>query len=116
LIQNLPSGDILRPTQLLLRIFLVAALATVGASLASAQAPQPQAAQQPQANEQPSVADGPIEQAAKALEKAKQDLVALEDGVRQKGDDDDALVALAGKTDELGRSVLNISVGLRPRL
>jgi len=116
LIQNLPSGDILRPTQLLLRIFLVAALATVGASLASAQAPQPQAAQQPQATEQASVADGPIEQATKALEKAKQDLVALEDGVRQKGDDDDALVAVAGKTDELGRSVLNISVGLRPRL
>ncbi|MBZ9788754.1 mechanosensitive ion channel family protein [Rhizobium sp. 3T7] len=106
----------MRPTRLLLRILLVAALAGVGANLASAQTPAPQASQPPQATEQASVADSSIEQASKAIEKAKQDLASLEDGVKQKSDDDDALVVLAGKTDELGRSVLNISVGLRPRL
>ncbi|RDJ12362.1 mechanosensitive ion channel family protein [Rhizobium grahamii] len=106
----------MRPTQFLLRILLVATLAIVGANLAGAQMAAPQAPQPTQATEQPTVVDSPVEQAAKAIEKAKQDLASLEDGVKQKSDDDDALVALAGKTDELGRAVLNVSVSLRPRL
>ncbi|KQV83188.1 mechanosensitive ion channel family protein [Rhizobium sp. Root1220] len=106
----------MRLTHLLLRILFVVSLLGAGAGIANAQAQQPQSAQQPQATEQAPPADSPIEQASKAIDKAKSDLASLQEGVKQSSDDDDALVTLAGKADALGRSVIDTSVSLRPRL
>ncbi|NKF32924.1 mechanosensitive ion channel family protein, partial [Pseudomonas sp. BGM005] len=59
--------------------------------------------------------DTPSAQAAKELEKAKVQLGSLQDSVKQNADNDDALVGIATKADELSRAVITISVNLRPR-
>jgi potassium efflux system protein len=114
-----PSGDILRLTPILLRTFLFLSLAAVGGSLVHAQTPQPQPVQlqpQQQSAEPAALATTAVEQAAKDVEKAKSALASLQDGVKQNGEDDDALVTLNGKADQLGRTVTGISSGFAPRL
>lgn len=101
----------LRP--ILLRTILLLTLAVAGAHFkgAAAFAQEPQA---PAAVQAP-LADTPFDQATKEIDKAKVQLTALQDGVKQNADNDDALVGLATKADELSRAVITISVNLRPR-
>ncbi|TCB56911.1 mechanosensitive ion channel family protein, partial [Rhizobium leguminosarum bv. viciae] len=101
----------LRP--ILLRTILLLTLAVAGAHFKGAAA----LAQEPQApaSAQAPLADTPLDQATKEIDKAKVQLTALQDGVKQNADNDDALVGLATKADELSRAVITISVNLRPR-
>ncbi|ANK92085.1 mechanosensitive ion channel MscS protein [Rhizobium sp. N6212] len=103
----------LRLRSILLRTIFLVTLALAGAHFESAaafaQEPQPQAAA-----EAPLV-DTPSAQAAKEIEKAKVQLGSLQDSVKENADNDDALVGLATKADELSRAVITISVNLRPR-
>ncbi|WP_434732709.1 mechanosensitive ion channel family protein [Rhizobium sp. YTUHZ044] len=103
----------MRLRSILLRTILLMTLALAGAHFESAaafaQEPQPQAAA-----ETPPV-DTPSAQAAKEIEKAKVQLGSLQDSVKENADNDDALVGLATKADELSRAVITISVNLRPR-
>ncbi|MBY5763733.1 mechanosensitive ion channel family protein [Rhizobium leguminosarum] len=101
----------LRP--ILLRTILLLTLAVAGAHFKGAAAfaqepPAPVATQAP-------LTDAPFDQATKEIDKAKVQLTALQDGVKQNADNDDALVGLATKADELSRAVITISVNLRPR-
>ncbi|RUL98789.1 mechanosensitive ion channel family protein [Rhizobium chutanense] len=102
----------MRLRSILLRTILLVTLALAGAHFGSAaavaQEPQTQAAAQP-------AVDTPFDQAAKEIEKAKTQLAAFQDSVKQNADNDDALVGLATKADELSRAVITISVNLRPR-
>ncbi|PDT03503.1 mechanosensitive ion channel protein [Rhizobium chutanense] len=102
----------MRLRSILLRTILLVTLALAGAHFESAaavaQEPQTQAAAQP-------AVDTPFDQAAKEIEKAKTQLAAFQDSVKQNADNDDALVGLATKADELSRAVITISVNLRPR-
>ncbi|MBB2713999.1 mechanosensitive ion channel family protein [Rhizobium sophoriradicis] len=103
----------MRLRTILLRTILLMTLAFAGAHFESAAA----LAQEPQtqaAAETP-IVDTPSDQAAKELEKAKVQLGSLQDSVKQNADNDDALVGIAAKADELSRAVITISVNLRPR-
>jgi potassium efflux system protein len=110
----------LRLTRILLRTFLFLSLAIAGTGVGYAQTQAPATAQapaQPPATEQAAPPpSAPAEQAAKRMAKAKADFTALQESVKQNRDDDDGLVALAGRADELNRSVADISAGLAPRL
>ncbi|OCJ04417.1 mechanosensitive ion channel protein [Rhizobium sp. AC44/96] len=103
----------MRLTLVLLRTVLFLALTSVGAAVVHAQtAPVVQ-----QQTEAPApLANTAIEDAAKAIDKAKNELASLQNGVKENGSDDDALVALAGKADQLGRSVAGVSAAGKPRL
>ncbi|PDV88917.1 mechanosensitive ion channel protein [Rhizobium sp. H4] len=103
----------MRLRTILLRTILLMTLVLAGAHFESAAA----LAQEPQtqaAAETPLV-DTPSAQAAKEIEKAKVQLGSLQDSVKQNADNDDALVGIAAKADELSRAVITISVNLRPR-
>ncbi|QFY60494.1 mechanosensitive ion channel family protein [Rhizobium grahamii] len=110
----------MRLTNILVRSFFFLAVAAAGAGLIHAQTLQPQPApsqtQQQQPVEAGKLASTAVEQAAKDLEKAKADLASLQSAVKQASDDDDALVASAGKADQLNRSLVAISGGFGPRL
>lgn len=140
-----PPGGFLRLTHWLFRTVLLLSLAVAGLHLDGkavfAQAPQPAAEAQTQtapsqaapsqtapsqaapgqappasaAATEPPLANGALDQALKDIDKAKNQLVSLQDRVKQNADNDDALVELAGQTDELGRGVIATSVSLRPR-
>ncbi len=140
-----PPGGFLRLTHWLFRTVLLLSLAVAGLHLDGkavfAQAPQPAAEAQtqsapaqtapsqtapsqaapgqappaPAAATEPPLANGALDQALKDIDKAKNQLVSLQDRVKQNADNDDALVELAGQTDELGRGVIATSVSLRPR-
>ncbi|MFC5756937.1 mechanosensitive ion channel family protein [Rhizobium sp. GCM10022189] len=118
----------MRLTHWLLRTVLLLSLAVAGLHLdgrsAFAQAPQPAAEPQTQTQAAPTqaapaaeapLANGALDQALKDIDKAKNELASLQDRVKQNADNDDALVELAGKADELGRGVIATSVSLRPR-
>ncbi|QWW66357.1 mechanosensitive ion channel family protein [Rhizobium sp. WYJ-E13] len=130
----------MRLTHWLLRTVLLLSLVVTGLHLdgevAFAQAPQPAAEAQTQpAQTQPAqtqaapvqaapiqaapaeapLANTGLDQALKDIDKAKNQLVSLQDRVKQNADNDDALVELAGQVDELGRGVIATSVSLRPR-
>jgi len=104
----------LRLRPILLRTILLLTLAVAGAHFkgAAAFAQEPQA---PAAAQEAPLTDTPLDQAAKEIDKAKVQLTALQDGAKQSADNDDALVGLAAKADELSRAVITISVNLRPR-
>ncbi|ARM88859.1 mechanosensitive ion channel MscS protein [Rhizobium sp. CIAT894] len=102
----------MRLRSILLRTILLVTLTLAGAHFESAAAIAQE--QQTQAAAQPAV-DTPFDQAAKEIEKAKTQLAAFQDSVKQNADNDDALVGLATKADELSRAVITISVNLRPR-
>ena len=110
---TLPEA-LLRLRPILLRTILLLTLAVAGAHFkgAAAFAQEPQA---PAAAQEAPLTDTPLDQAAKEIEKAKVQLTALQDGAKQNADNDDALVGLATKADELSRAVITISVNLRPR-
>ncbi len=135
-----PPGGFSRLTHWLFRTVLLLSLAVAGLHLDGqavfAQAPQPAAEAQtqsapaqtapsqaapgqappaPAAATEPPLANGALDQALKDIDKAKNQLVSLQDRVKQNADNDDALVELAGQTDELGRGVIATSVSLRPR-
>ena len=78
-----------------------------------------QTAQPPQqANEQPQptpLANGLLEAAVTDLNKAKKEYASLQDSAKQPGGDDETLVALSGRADDLNRSVATISTRLKPR-
>ncbi|MDR9771553.1 mechanosensitive ion channel family protein [Rhizobium hidalgonense] len=103
----------MRLRSILLRTILLVTLALAGAHFKGAAA----FAQEPQASAaaHAPLADTPLDQAAKEIDKAKVQLTALQDGVKQNADNDDALVGLATTADELSRAVITISVNLRPR-
>lgn len=88
---------------------IVLLLQAAGAVLAQqASAPAPVASQ--------ASAVDPLAALAQTIEKARRQLVSLQD-LAGKGNNDDArLVDLKGKVDDLGRSVLKSTVNLRPRL
>jgi potassium-dependent mechanosensitive channel len=108
-------------------LLLMLAVGTLGPSaarLALAQ-DQPSAAQvqtQPSAApaQQPApapakLADGPLDRAASDLDQARKQLASLQDAAKKSANDDDALVTLSGKADELNRSIAAISASLKPR-
>jgi small-conductance mechanosensitive channel len=106
----------LRLTHILLRTILLLTLAIAGADMHAGLAlaqdqPSPQ-----QQGEQAPLASTTLDQAVKDIEQAKKQLVSLQDSTKESADNDDALVGISGKADELGRSVITISVNLRPRL
>ena len=104
----------MRLTRFLLQSLLFVSLAVAGAGSTYAQTPPPAA---PTQSAQPAAAQsGPGDQAAKHMAKAKADFAALQESVKQSVDDDDGLVALAGRVDELNRGVAGISGGITPRL
>ncbi|KPH05013.1 mechanosensitive ion channel family protein [Rhizobium acidisoli] len=102
----------MRLRSILLRTILLVTLALAGAHFEGAAAFAQEAQTQAAA---PAPVDTPFDQAAKEIDKAKVQLTALQDGVKQNADNDDALVGLATKADELSRAVITISVNLRPR-
>ncbi|MBB3452546.1 small-conductance mechanosensitive channel [Rhizobium sp. BK313] len=77
------------------------------------QQPEKQPAGQPP--QSPQLANGLLDAAVADLNKAKKDFASIEDDSKEGGADDNALVALSGRTDELGRSVAAISARLKPR-
>jgi potassium efflux system protein len=94
-------------------IFALSAGGMPGGSAAAQEQPQAQA----QTQQAPApVADSPFNQTVKDIEKARSKLASLQESVKQKIDDDDALVGLSAQVDELGRNILATSVNLRPRL
>jgi small-conductance mechanosensitive channel len=72
-----------------------------------------QPAAQPQQPAQ--LANGVLDRAAADLEKARKQLASLQDGAKQSANDDEALVVLSGKADELNRAIAGISASLKPR-
>ncbi|WP_041678679.1 mechanosensitive ion channel family protein [Rhizobium etli] len=103
----------MRLRYILLRTIFLVTLALAGARFESAAAfaQEPQ----PQARAEAPLVDTPSALAAKEIEKAKVQLGSLQDSVKENADNDDALVGLATKADELSRAVITISVNLRPR-
>jgi potassium efflux system protein len=95
------------------------ALAQEQPSTAQSQ-PQPQAGQ-PQAGQaqhpaQPAkLADGLLDRAASDVDKARKQLASLQEAAQKSVNDDDALVMLSGKADDLNRSIAGISASLKPR-
>ncbi|MGG6893781.1 mechanosensitive ion channel domain-containing protein [Rhizobium sp. BR 315] len=75
---------------------------------------QAQPAEQADQQSQP-VANGLIDAAMADLNKAKKEYASLHDSAKQPGGDDETLVALSGRADELNRSVTAISARLKPR-
>ncbi|ULR45646.1 mechanosensitive ion channel family protein [Rhizobium sp. K102] len=102
----------MRLRTILLRTILLMTLALAGAHFESAAA---LAQEQTQAAAETPLVDTPSAQAAKEIERAKVQLGSLQDSVKQNADNDDALVGIAAKADELSRAVITISVNLRPR-
>ncbi len=74
-----------------------------------------QQAQPVQQSEQPPLANGLLDTAIADLNQAKKDFISLEESSKNEGADDDALVALSGRTDDLNRSIMAISARLKPR-
>ncbi|MET0747099.1 MAG: mechanosensitive ion channel family protein [Rhizobium sp.] len=91
--------------------------AATGVPGASAQQPAPQVdAARPDAQPAtPPAADTPLDRTAAEIEQTRKQLAALQDSIKQSATDDDALVTLAGKADDLGRSAAAISGRLKPR-
>ncbi len=72
--------------------------------------PQQQADQQIQP-----LANGLLDAAVADLNKARKDYASLHDSAKQPGGDDETLVALSGRADELGRAIAGVSARLKPR-
>lgn len=104
----------MRPILASIRILLFA-LCAMTTCLAGAYA-QDQASQTGDTVQQaePSSGGG-LEKAGAELEQVRKQLSSLQDGIKQNASDDNALVALAGKADDLNRSVSAISTRLKPR-
>lgn len=75
-----------------------------------AQQPPQQTGQQP-----PQLANGLLDAAVADLDKAKKEYASLQDSTKQPGGDDETLVALSGRADDLNRSVAALSARLKPR-
>ncbi len=67
-----------------------------------------------QQKQQPPAANG-LDRTAAEIAQARKQLSSLEDSVKQGASDDDALVVLAGKADDLTRAAAEISGRLKPR-
>nr|WP_244598703.1 mechanosensitive ion channel domain-containing protein [Rhizobium tubonense] len=76
---------------------------------------QPQAGQAQQPSQAPQLANGVLDRAAVDLEKARKQLASLQDSAKQSASDDEALVVLSGKADELNRTIAAVSASLKPR-
>ncbi|NTF42342.1 mechanosensitive ion channel family protein [Agrobacterium rhizogenes] len=104
---------------LLLPVFLLglsAIMAAVPLAGGDAFAQDQQAAQPQQTEQQPQpLANGLLEAAVTDLNKAKKEYASLQDSAKQPGGDDETLVALSGRADDLNRSVAAISTRLKPR-
>ncbi|WP_405048673.1 mechanosensitive ion channel family protein [Rhizobium rhizogenes] len=105
---------------LLLPVFLLglsAIMVAVPLAGRDAFAQDQQAAQPPQQTEQQPqpLANGLLEAAVTELNKAKKEYASLQDSAKQPGGDDETLVALSGRADDLNRSVAAISTRLKPR-
>nr|WP_200863255.1 mechanosensitive ion channel family protein [Rhizobium freirei] len=102
---------------LLLGLSVATAAGPLAGRDAFAQDQQPaqvQPAEQADQQSQP-VANGLIDAAMADLNKAKKEYASLHDSAKQPGGDDETLVALSGRADELNRSVTAISARLKPR-
>ncbi|MGO4438176.1 mechanosensitive ion channel domain-containing protein [Rhizobium sp. RAF56] len=82
------------------------------AETAGQAAPQPAS---PQAQPE-QAANTPFDRSLVELEQAKKKLASLQESAKQNSNDDDALVALVGKSEEVGRVAAGISSRLKPRL
>ncbi|MFT4184938.1 MAG: mechanosensitive ion channel family protein [Rhizobium sp.] len=68
-----------------------------------------------QAEQSPQLANGLLDATVADLDKAKKEYGSLDDASKTDGADDEALVALSGRADELNRAVAAISARLKPR-
>ncbi|MDJ1636097.1 mechanosensitive ion channel family protein [Agrobacterium rhizogenes] len=73
------------------------------------------AQQSDQPVQSPPLANGLLDAAVADLNKAKKDFSSIEDASKGEGADDDTLVALSGRADDLNRSVAALSARLKPR-
>ena len=73
------------------------------------------AQQSDQPAQSPPLANGLLDTAVADLNKAKKDFSSIEDASKNEGADDDTLVALSGRADDLNRSVAALSQRLKPR-
>jgi small-conductance mechanosensitive channel len=108
-------------------VFLVSSLAAGAFQLSAASAlaqqqptaqssqPQPQTQGQPAQQQPEQLANSPLDRATADLESARKQFASLSDSAKQSTQDDDALVALAGKSETLNRTVAGISATLKPR-
>ncbi|HEY0124841.1 MAG TPA: mechanosensitive ion channel family protein [Rhizobium sp.] len=77
---------------------------------------QAQPAQQSEQSPQSApLANGLLDAAVADLNQAKKDFSSIEEVSKNEGADDDALVALSGRADDLNRSIAAISARLKPR-
>lgn len=61
------------------------------------------------------LANGLLDAAVADINQAKKDFASIEESSKNEGVDDDALVALSGRADDLNRSVAALSARLKPR-
>ncbi|MBB3607553.1 small-conductance mechanosensitive channel [Rhizobium sp. BK602] len=69
----------------------------------------------PQAEQSPQLANGLLDATVADIDKAKKEYGSLEEASKADGADDEALVALSGRADELNRTIAAISARLKPR-
>lgn len=110
---------------LLLGLSAAVAAVPLGSADAFAQDQQPAQVQTPAqaqpAQQQPAdqqlqpLANGLLDAAVADLNKARKEYASLHDSAKQPGGDDEALVALSGRADELGRAIASVSARLKPR-
>ena len=104
----------MRPTLNSIRILLLAIFAMTVPGFHGAYAQEP--ATQPDVQQaEPSAGTG-RERTTNELDQARKQLASLQDSIKQNTSDDNALVALAGKANDLNTSVAAISTRLKPRL
>ena len=75
----------------------------------------PPAQQSDQPVQSAPLANGLLDAAVADLNKAKKEFSSIEDASKSDGADDDTLVALSGRADDLNRSVAALSARLKPR-
>ncbi|MEZ2219228.1 mechanosensitive ion channel family protein [Rhizobium sp. RCC_161_2] len=93
---------------------IASSLAGGGAFAQDQQQVQP-AQQSDQTPQSPPLANGLLDAAVADLNKAKKDFASIEDSSKSDGADDDTLVALSGRADDLNRSIAALSARLKPR-
>jgi potassium efflux system protein len=103
-----------RPTLNLIRILLLALCAITAIGFQGADAQEP-AAQPDVQQTEPSPGAG-RERTTTELDQVRKQLASLQDSIKQNTADDNALVALAGKANDLNTGVAAISTRLKPRL
>ena len=106
---------ILNSIRILILIAVVAIAVTSPSVHAQQPAPAPATDAQPAAPAADTGTGGGIEKTSAELEQMRKQLTALQETIKQNTSDDNQLVTLAGKVDDLNGSVTAISERLKPR-